>query len=159
MTTTRVRRVLAVLRDGPGAQVPGDGERGSAVVEFLGGAVVLVVPLVYLVLTLAQLQAAAFAAEGAARDTGRIVATADDPERAGELAAIGVELAFADQGIEVDGADALAVRCAPSCSAPGAVATVRIAADVPLPWWPGGALTVPVTAEAVTVIDSYRVRS
>jgi len=120
---------------------------------------VLLVPLVYLVLTLAQLQGAAFAAESAARDTGRLVATASDPDAAIELAAVGVELAFADHGIEVDGADALAVTCTPSCGAPGATAAVTVSARVPLPFWPDGAMTVPIEADAVTVIDSYRERS
>lgn len=136
-----------------------DGERGSAVVEFLGGTVVLVVPLVYLVLTLAQVQAAAFAAEGAARDTGRIVATASDPDASIALAREGVELAFADHGIEIDGERALEVSCTPSCDAPGAQVHVVVSADVPLPLWPGGGLTVPIAAEAVAVLDTYRERS
>lgn len=154
------RRAADLLRFGPrGRAAAADGERGSAIVEFLGGTVVLIVPLVYLVLTLAQLQGAAFAADGAARDTGRIVATSSDPDAAIELAAVGVELAFADHGIEVDGEDVLRVTCSPSCDAPGATASVTISARVPLPFWPGGSMTVPIEAEAVTVIDSYRERS
>lgn len=154
------RAAAELLRFGPrGRAAVADAERGSAVVEFLGGTVVLVVPLVYLVLTLAQLQGAAFAAEGAARDTGRIIATSSDPDTAIELAAVGVELAFADHGIELDGENVLRVTCSPSCDAPGATASVTISARVPLPFWPGGAMTVPIEAEAVTVIDSYRERS
>lgn len=136
-----------------------DPERGSAVVEFLAGTIVLLVPLVYLVLTLAELQAAAFAAEGAARDTGRIVATSSDPATAAVLAERGVELAFADHGIEVDGADALAVSCAPSCSTPGAVVTVTVAVDVALPLWPDGSMSVPISSQAVSSIDAFRERS
>lgn len=46
-------------------------DRGSAMVEFLGAALILLVPLLYLVLVLAQVQSAAFAAEGAARESMR----------------------------------------------------------------------------------------
>jgi len=43
----------------------GDGERGSALVELQGVSLVLLVPLVYLMLTMARIQAASFAAEAA----------------------------------------------------------------------------------------------
>lgn len=166
------RRLARALRDGPDRDLGGDrdhnlgprsgehrpdsGERGSALVEFLGGAVVLLVPLVYLVLTLAQLQSATFAATAAARDAGRLVATADAGD-AVTLASHAVELAFADQGIQVDGATALEIRCGLRCQ-PGDRALVRVRADVPLPLVPGGGLTVPVEAEAWTTIDPYRER-
>ena len=133
-----------------------DAERGSAVVEFLGGTVVLVVPLVYLVLTLAQVQAAAFAAEGAARDTGRIIATASDAAAAAFVAEQGVELAFADHGIVVVGSDALEISCSPTCEDRGARVHVTVTAQVPLPLIPGGGLTVPISAEAVTNVDLFR---
>lgn len=133
-----------------------DRERGSAVVEFLGGAVVLLVPLVYLVLTLAQLQAGTFAAQAAARDAGRLVATAD-PEQAGDLAASAVTLAFADHGLQVDGAAALAVACETTCE-PGERVHVSVDVDVPLPYVPGGGITVPVHAETWTTIDPFRDR-
>lgn len=133
-----------------------DRERGSAVVEFLGGAVVLLVPLVYLVLTLAQLQAGTFAAQAAARDAGRLVATAD-PEQAGDLAASAVTLAFADHGLQVDGAAALAVACETTCE-PGERVHVSVDVDVPVPYVPGGGITVPVHAETWTTIDPFRDR-
>ncbi|PFG19190.1 pilus assembly protein [Serinibacter salmoneus] len=132
-----------------------DGERGSALVEFLGVTVLLLVPLVYLVLTLVQLQAAAFAAEGAARDTGRILATGGGPERVGDLAAHNVELAFADHGFEVDGASALQVQCEASC-APGEQVLVMVTTSVPLPFLPDGVTALPVHAESRSTIDTFR---
>ena len=51
-------------------------EQGSAAVEVLVLGVLLLVPLVYLVLTVAALQGAAFAAEGAARQAARSIALA-----------------------------------------------------------------------------------
>jgi Flp pilus assembly protein TadG len=44
---------------------------GAAIVEFVFLAIVLMVPMVYLVLTLARVQADAFAAEAAVRDASR----------------------------------------------------------------------------------------
>lgn len=129
-------------------------ERGSAVVEFLGVALVLLVPLVYLVLTVTVLHAASFAAQAAARDAGRLVATSA-PSRASALATTAVELAFADQGIAVDGAEALTIECPGTCG-PGERAHVRVATRVPLPLAPGGGLTVSVSAEATTTVDPYR---
>lgn len=47
---------------------------GSAIVEFVFLAVVLMIPVVYLVLTFARLQAGAFAADAVARDAARAAA-------------------------------------------------------------------------------------
>ena len=71
-------------------------ERGSAVVEFLGVTLVLLLPLVYLVLTLGQIQAAAFAAEAAARESGRVLSHEADLPTAAARAQTAVELAFGD---------------------------------------------------------------
>ena len=51
-------------------------DSGNAVVEFLGLAVTLLVPLVYLVLVLGRLQAGTFAADAASRDAARAYAGA-----------------------------------------------------------------------------------
>ena len=58
------------------------GDEGSSVIEFLGLAVVLLIPLVYLVLTLARIEAATFATEGAAREAARTYVVADGSARA-----------------------------------------------------------------------------
>ena len=49
------------------APAPRRGDAGNAVVEFLGISLILLIPLVYLVLTLAKVQGASYAVEGAAR--------------------------------------------------------------------------------------------
>lgn len=141
------------------------GERpdaGSAVVEFLGLALLLLVPLVYLILTLARVEAAVFAAEGAAREAGRLVVSAADDEEAASRAARAVELAFADQGIDVRGADALTLTCddAP-CVTPGGRVVVEVRAVVPLPGVPQFVLgavpaQVPVAAQYVASVDEFR---
>lgn len=111
-------------------------EDGSAAVEVLVLGVLLLVPLVYLVLIVAALQGAAFAAEGAARQAARTIALAatdDDGRRAADAA---VEVALADWRIE-PGATDVEVVCAPDpgdCVTPrGTVAVhVRVAAALPL---------------------------
>lgn len=112
------------------------GERGSALVELLGGTIVLLVPLVYLVLTLVQVQGAQLAATGAARDAARLVATAD-PELWSSLTAAAVELAFADQGLAVDGSRAVTIVCQRDCG-PGDRVVVTVRAAVALPFLPEG---------------------
>ena len=148
-----LRRRLARLREG---------ESGSAVVEFLGVALVLLIPTVYLIIALGQVQAATFAADGAARDAGRLIAQAETFERGVAEAALAVELAFADQGLDVDGASALEVTCQEDpCLSPGAYLHLEVATDVPLPLTPPfleDALsdTVRVQAEAMTAVDDFR---
>lgn len=138
------------------------GDRGSAVVEFLGVSLVLLIPIVYLIITLGRVQSAAFAADGAAREAGRMIAQADTFEAGMDHAALAVELAFADQGLDVDGASALEVTCeANPCLSPGAYLHLQVATDVPLPLVPPfleGALSteVRIEAEAMTAVDEFR---
>lgn len=112
----------------------GGPDDGNAIVEFLGVALVLLVPLVYLVLVLGRLQAAAFAVDGAAREAVRAVlaapATGADPDAAARAA---VGIALADQGFVPDD-DTLLLTCVPACDRPGAevVAHVELGVDLPL---------------------------
>jgi hypothetical protein len=140
----------------------GAGERGSAVVEFLGISLLLLVPIVYLIITLGRIEAASFAAEGAARDAGRLITGAETMEEGLALAALAVELAFADQGITVDGGEALTVTCAEDpCLTPGAYIHLRVDTTVRLPGTPSFMvdalpMEVAIEAEAMTAVDTYR---
>jgi hypothetical protein len=139
-----------------------DGEAGNAVVEFLGLALLMLVPLVYLIVALAQVQAGVFAAEGAAREAGRLVVRAEDLPTGVERARSAVVLAFGDHGIDVAPAEALGLRCeADPCLTPGARIVVVVRAGVPLPGVPEtlrGAVpaVVPVSARYVAVVDEFR---
>ena len=64
---------LTRLRDGTGmvARRLRD-ETGSAAIEFVTAGLILLVPIVYLVVALAAIQAGAFAAEAAARQAARL---------------------------------------------------------------------------------------
>lgn len=157
------------------------GDDGNAVVEFLGVALVLLVPTVYLVLVLGRIQAAAFAVDGAAREAVRATLVAAqgrtphgdmaappgehatraaapaglDPAAAAEAA---VDIALADQGLPPG--DALALACTPSCDQPGAVVVAHVEVLVDLPLIPAFVqdrvpLAVPVSASASGRVDLY----
>jgi Na+-transporting methylmalonyl-CoA/oxaloacetate decarboxylase gamma subunit len=138
------------------------GEEGSSVIEFLGLALVLLVPLVYLVMTLGRLEAATFATEGAAREAARTYVMADGAGEGAERAAAAVGIALRDQGFDDDPATALTLTCsAVPCLAPGSDVAARIEVRVPLPFVPGFVrdvipLEIPVSAERVAPVDTYR---
>lgn len=153
----RVRIGAETLRQRLGGVTGGD--EGNAIVEFLGVALLLLVPVVYLALTLGRLQAATFAVDGAAREGVRGVVTAPDTVTAEQRMLTAVGLALADQGVEADPAASTTVTCDGTCLDPGATVTVQVAVDVPLPGtaWLQGAipLSVPVTATSTAVRDSW----
>jgi hypothetical protein len=138
------------------------GDDGSAVVEFVTLGVLLLVPVVYLMLTLGRIQAAAFAAEGAAREAGRVFVTADDEVSGIQRIRVAVLLAARDQGFDdVDPATAVTVECSASpCLRPESRVTVRVELVVVLPGVPAFVDTVvptrvPVRAESVSVVDRF----
>ncbi|GAA1972134.1 hypothetical protein GCM10009718_04960 [Isoptericola halotolerans] len=138
-----------------------DSEEGAAVVEFLGVSVLLLVPLVYLVVTLSQVHAAAFAVEGAAREAARAMVTADSSAAGAARAAAATRIALGDQGFDVDGADLLTLECsADPCLTPGATIGVSVRYEVPLPLVPPGLrgwvpLGVPVESAHVASVEDH----
>ena len=139
-------------------------EGGSAVVEFLGVTLVLLLPLVYLILTLGQIQAAAFAAEAAARESGRVLSQELELATGVARAQTAVELAFGDHGIAVDGSRALSFSCSEEpCLTPGGQIHVEVVAVVPLPLVPeflgrSLPLEVPVEAAHLASVPEFRGR-
>ncbi|MFS0703296.1 pilus assembly protein [Cellulomonas sp. 179-A 9B4 NHS] len=138
-------------------------DRGSALVEFLGIALVLLVPVIYLVLVLGRLQAATFAVEGAAREAARVYVAAPDAATGRTRAVTAVGVALRDQAFDDDPSGALVVGCsADSCLQPGAEVTATVQVRVPLPFVPSFVrdvvpLEVPVRAERTAAVDAYRV--
>lgn len=113
-------------------------ERGSGVVEFVWLAILLMVPLLYIVLTVFEVQRAAFGVSTAARAAGRAVTQAPTEASAHAHASAAASLALRDQDLEVD-QRSLAVACTPeprNCLAPGSVVTVTVGYPVPLPLLP-----------------------
>ena len=107
---------------------------GSALVEFCFLAVLLLVPVVYLVLTLGRLQAAAFATEGAAREAGRAFVTGTDEASGRERAAAAALIAFSDQGFDDQRLEVIDIECSDDpCLAPDSRVIVRATLQVVLP--------------------------
>lgn len=139
------------------------GDDGSAVVEFVALGVLLLVPVVYLVISVGRIQAGVFAAEGAAREAARAFTAADDEQTGMATAAAAVRLAARDQGFpDVDPERALLVDCAADpCHQSEARVTVRVEVDVVLPGVPAFVdavvpTRIPVRASAVAVVDRFR---
>jgi Flp pilus assembly protein TadG len=137
-------------------------ESGNASLEFLTVGMILLVPLVYLVLTLAQLQSGAFAVEGAARQAARVYVQSANLEEAEESAARAIEFALADYGI--DGSTATVdVSCSPNpnvCLTRQGFVTITVATSVSLPLVPpflnlGVPLSVPLSASASQQVSRF----
>lgn len=151
----RRRRRTSLVRRAPG-------EAGSAVVEFVFLAVLMMIPLIYLVMMLGRLQAGAYAATAAAREAGRAYVTAAGEDAAGQRADAAARIAFEDQGFGSQGRLDLVCDGTPCLRSEGRIEiTARV--SVPLPLVPGFAravvpLEVPVTASHVAVVDRFRVQ-
>lgn len=106
-------------------------------VEVTWLAILLLVPLVYVVLSVFAVQRAAFAATAAARAAGRAYVTAPSLADAEARARAAGEVALADQGVDGAGTT-MSVGCRPAgaCLSPGSVVHVEVRAQVPLPLLP-----------------------
>jgi len=146
------------------------GDEGAAMLEFIALSLLLLVPLIYLVVTLSRIQSGAFAAESAASEAARTVvvtgvreleegaqrsAAMDQGERRAR-AAIG--LVASDFGFTPDDAS-LVLDCDGTCLAPGSDVTAEVTMHVTLPGIPGflsGSipLDVEVVGSARSPVDS-----
>jgi hypothetical protein len=110
-------------------------EDGSAIIEFVWLAVLLLVPLVYVVLTAASVQRSAFAETAAARDAARAYATAGSDVEGERRAEAIVALAMRDQGVDWTPTGRV-VDCGECAYAPGSSFTIDLHTVVRLPFVP-----------------------
>jgi Flp pilus assembly protein TadG len=135
-------------------------ERGSASLEFLTVGMILLVPIVYLVLALASVQAGALAVEGAARQAARIAVQSGDRSSAEGLVDRAVRVTLADYGVDV-GTASVVIDCeSAECDAPGTRVRVSVQAQVRLPLVPdvlelGLVGSVPVEASATQTVSRF----
>jgi Flp pilus assembly protein TadG len=129
------------------------GDDGNAILEFVTVAVVLMVPLVYIMLTVFQLQRAAFAVSAAAREAGRAYVTADSGDTAADRAQTAADLALADQLPGSPTAD-VGLPADPTL-VPGTAVTITVTYRLHLPL-SGGLAVIPVTAKHVATVDVFR---
>jgi len=155
------RRLIAGLQSrlrqlgssGQGAQA------GSAVVEFVFLAVLMLVPLFYLVMVLARLQAGAYAVSAASREAGRAYVTAQVSEEAPARAHSAAGLAFADQGFESEGSIQIGCDGTP-CLRPEGRVQIKATLWVPMPLVPTFfaaivPLQIPVSATHLATVDRF----
>jgi len=155
------RRLIAGLRSrlrqlgssGQGAQA------GSAVVEFVFLAVLMLVPLFYLVMVLARLQAGAYAVSAASREGGRAYVTAQVSEQAPARARSAAGLAFGDQGFESEGSIQIGCDGTP-CLRPEGRVQITATLWVPMPLVPAFfaaivPLQIPVSATHLATVDRF----
>ena len=112
-------------------------ESGTALVEFVWLAILLIVPLLYIVLAAFETQRAAYAASAAARSAGRAFVTAPDQASGYARAKEAVRLAYADQSL--DTSPAVDITCRPDprqCLTPGSVVRAEVHSAVALPLMP-----------------------
>ncbi|MBA3308973.1 MAG: hypothetical protein H0U28_02795 [Nocardioidaceae bacterium] len=114
------------------------GEAGSALVELTWLGLLLLIPLVYVVITVITVQRSAFGSTEAVRAAGRAYVLAPDAATAQQRALTAASVAMADQGVALDPAD-LVITCHPtpeSCLRPGSTVEVRLDLSVALPLMP-----------------------
>ncbi|MEO7148249.1 MAG: hypothetical protein ABIW81_00800 [Terrimesophilobacter sp.] len=149
-----IARRLAAARDAA--------ESGSATLELITTGLILMVPLVYLVLTLATIQAGAFAVEGAARQAARVYVQSANEQEAVGGAERAIRFALADAGLsEIE--PTVDVRCAPNpnaCLTRKGTVTIAVALTVPLPFVPpvltvAVPLGVPLQAAATEQVSRF----
>jgi hypothetical protein len=139
-------------------------DRGSAPLEFLGAGLFLLLPMVYLILTMAQVQAGALAVEGAARHAARVFVRAALPADAESAASSAIEFTLADYGID-PGASTIQIECTPNpahCLERRGFVTVTVSVSVPLPLAPTvlgspAPLSVPLSGTATQQVSRFRV--
>lgn len=135
---------------------------GRAIVEFIVLGIGLLLPLVYLVLTAARIQAGAFSASLAGREAGRAFVTAASDAEAESRARTAASLAFSD--FAFDRGTGLELRCDGSpCLRPGGQVTATASITVQLPLVPDFIAehvpsSVTVSSSHVSSVDSFVAR-
>ncbi|MBC9734128.1 hypothetical protein [Nocardioides marmotae] len=125
-------------RSGPRRSEHGRGEHGSALVEVTWLGILLLVPMLWILLSVFEVQRGAFGVGAAARSAARAYALAPTDAEGARQAELVARRALADQGLE-DAPLSVRITCTPypaDCHSGTSVITVRIASRVDLPLMP-----------------------
>lgn len=111
---------------------------GSAALEFITVGLILLVPLVYLIITLGALQEQTLGAEAAARHAARVIGQAPDAATAAARSDAVLASVVDEYGMSADSIafDLTCVPAAASCPTPGATVIVTVSTRVSLPLVP-----------------------
>jgi hypothetical protein len=137
-------------------------DTGTASLEFITAGLVLLVPLVYLVLTMSAIQGGALAVEGASRQAARVFVASSTVEEGTRRADRAVEFALADYGLRRDDVS-VDIRCRPvaaACLTRRGLVTVVVESRVALPLVPAALdldapLSVPLSASATQQVSRF----
>lgn len=135
-------------------------EEGSAALEFIAVGVLLLVPLVYLIVALGQIQQQALGVEAAARHIARTISIPADAGGGAARVAEVLDGVAAEYGIDPEDVE-VGMTCAPitsPCPAAGTTVTVMVRTRVQLPLVPAAlgldeAAAVPVEGIAVQKVS------
>ena len=139
-------------------RLPTRDDDGSAIIEFVFVAVIVMLPLVYLIVAVSSVQRSELAVSQAAREAGRAFATADTAAEALPRARVAVRIALADEGI-ADDARLSFVPAGDSCTrgrpvspalVAGAVFTVCVTRHAAVP-----AVPSVLAGKGITTVGSY----
>jgi Flp pilus assembly protein TadG len=144
------------------------GDTGNAVLEFVVLAAFLMVPLIYIIIAVAQVQGSAYGATEATREAGRAYVGAATSEDASRQACTAATVALRNAvDTPFDCASQLHVSCVSDdgCAAglvPGETIRIEIDLSVGLPFLPtsvfGHPLSVAVHAVHDEIVDRYRAK-
>jgi Flp pilus assembly protein TadG len=137
-------------------------ERGSALVELSWLGILLLVPMLWIVVSVFEVQRGAFAVSGAARAAGRAYALAPDDATGAARAEAAARQALEDQGIGGAPLD-VHIACTPyptDCHSGTSVITVVVESRVDLPLMPdilgGGAPSFALDATHAVPIGQFQ---
>lgn len=124
-------------------------------IEFQVLALLLIVPIVYILMATLDVQRTVYGVTQAAREAGRVAATTGD-ERLARLAAA---VALRDQGVGLESVE-VSFACQRTCDS---AIDVTVRSEVPLPYLPAvlvssGGLRIPVQAAHTAPVDRYAAR-
>lgn len=111
-------------------------EDGSAVVEFTFLALLLMVPLVYFIITVGQIQGGSYAVVGAADQAAKVFVAQPDAVSGQAAAEQATLIALADFGHDARDARVSTVCDPADCQGAGTAVTVTVNLTVPLPFVP-----------------------
>ena len=137
-------------------------EQGSAIVELVWLGILLLLPVLWIVVSVFQVQSGAFAVSGAARAAGRAYALAPTDAEGRARAEAAARQALADQGLDGVPVD-VQITCSPypqDCHSGTSVITVSVASRVDLPLLPdflgGGAPSFALDATHTVPIGQFQ---
>jgi hypothetical protein len=144
-----------------------DAEAGNALLEFVVLAVLLLVPLVYLILAVLRVQGAAYGIAEATREAGRVFVSANASSDPYARACTAATIAMRNQVDDTfDCTSQLSITCVGACSptpAPGATIRVEIDLPVALPMLPtsvfGNSTAISLKSVHDEVLDEFRART